>query len=260
MSIRFALISDSKQVTGADLAKMAPALERSAVECWRVWHAYLPMEFKDHEPSVFPWAGSIDGAPALPDWRSGTLTHVVPIYFVDAQSRSAGTLGVHFQQGDRPAARVFMGAGSGLYQGRHSATETASHEINEVLVNPWLDQWDRIPGRANVWMPRENCDAVQTHYPVGEHDVSVSNFSYPAWHGLSNPSSVPADQVDHRGELGAAGELGPEGYRIVRNRDWILSFEYGPKRQGFGARDMDALAHPLSRTRRILESAAGVVP
>lgn len=252
--LRIALISDSARVSEADLFRMAPALEQSARHAWDVWREHLPWWMRDIPPSIIPWdvAAGVKSARQLPMWEGSTSEHMVPLYFVDDTSRDGGTLAVHYVQGDRPAGRVYVENASGLNDGPYSVSEAASHEILEVMLNPWIDGWTPMPGRSGVWVANELCDPVQDHYEVEAHGIAwkVSNFVYPPWFERSGEG-----QVDHLRTLVAPGEIGPEGYVILRDADWRISYEFGGTRSDFRGIETVAKHHPMARTQRIGEMA-----
>lgn len=246
--MRFALITDTKQMGAGDLMAMSRALEINAMHCWRAWQQYLPPWASDAPPSIMLW----DNEP-LTGWRD---SHLAPVYFLSDDSRSPDVLAVHFVEGIRPAGRVFVDRGSGLNEGLISVTELASHEILEMIVNPWLDHWEHVPGRLGYTVPREVCDPTQRHYEVTAtgRPWRVSNFVLPSWFGLRPVTAQPGEPVDHIGELEGPGTIGPEGY-IVKRDGWEISYEFG--QQYAGAREFGSVGKPMGRTREIVARARG---
>jgi len=239
--MRFALISASPSVTGSDLMRMAEPMEASMGHVWEAWKGYMPSWSSGSRPSVMPW----DDTP-LPTWEGGNVDYLCPVYFTDDLSNS-NTLAVHYNQGDRPAARVYVQAASGLNTGATSVFESLCHEGAEMMADPWANMWSPLPGRPGVSVADENADPVQDWYAVTVRGTTwrAANFVTPAWFGRC------PGPVDHKGTLQTPGQVGPEGYLIVRNdATGAVSYEFGPRRDGFSSRQMNALAHPLSRTGR----------
>lgn len=228
------LISESTKADAAALRLIARALEENLKHAWLAWRPYLAHWIADAPPVVVQW----DDEP-LPPWAGAEpsrISRAVPLYFVDALSRNPKTLAVHYVQGNRPAARVYVDAATGLNTGRGSVMELAGHEAIEVMGNPWVDLWEIVPGRPNVLTPRELCDAVQDTYESVSRDSEgrrwqLANFLHPVWFGL--PSAFGATfRADHKGTLTEPGAIGPEGYLVVRDDDWNVSHEFGARYSG----------------------------
>lgn len=190
----FALISQSKIVSPARLYPIALACEIGAVHCARSWSVQPPAVEVFDDPRKIP-------------------TGAFPVVFVD-DPNDRGWLGVHYAN---RTATVFADAGSGLFNGRESISETTSHEVNESTINPGLNQWHIHPTKG-VMVAREVCDMVQgSHYTVNVEGAAlpVSNFVLPSWFEPGDASGV----YDWVGELVAPGQLGVGGYQILRNAD-----------------------------------------
>lgn len=207
------LIDESKSITGGHLESMAMALEANARHCAKAWGLEGPI--------VEPWKF---GRTAL---RRGQW----PLYFMDDTTLDPGALAVHYVENGRPSGRVYVGRGTGINIGQHSLFESASHEIVEMIINPYLKNWRFMPGRPGVQVALEVADPVQDWYPIddGEETWKAANFVHPRWFGLRNPAGIPPDSIDHKGTLSKPGEIGPEGYAILLTQTGDIVYGGKPK-------------------------------
>jgi hypothetical protein len=230
MSLLFVLISATPLVRTADLYGMARAIEVGAKNCADAWQLA--------PPAVDVCAD----ATSLPDG-------CCPVVFVDDNS-DPGALAVHFVS-DRfqPAARVYMNNASGVNTGDWSASEGASHEVLEALCDPLCDAWHTHPTRPGIEVALEVSDPVQGFYFVeaAGQRWRVSNFVLPAWFEHHPDGGF----FDWMSELHEAGEVGANGYVILRDKTGATWTE-----DAFGARSMAAkkpgAAHPWARSSRRL--------
>lgn len=121
----------------------------------------------------------------------------------------AGALGYHelTSQGT-PLGKIFakleLDTGS-------SWTATLSHELLEMLVDPWIN-WCAIGSDGEIYA-LEVCDAVEADnlgYLIG--DVLVSDFVTPAWF-----EPTCADRLDFKQHLSKQLELARGGYISIFN-------------------------------------------
>jgi hypothetical protein len=118
----------------------------------------------------------------------------------DASAR-LGLLGHHCVQPDGlPFATVAVGA---VRRRGRPVSLIASHELAELLTNPWCDRTARRDDGSTVAV--ECCDPVEEEQ--AELDgIVVCDFVYPAWFGL------PGDgRLDHLGRVRAPFEVLPRG-------------------------------------------------
>lgn len=235
----FCFITETKLVSPSDLYRVKQAIEPCAVACARAW-ALDPNIAID----VFADRKTM---PRGPDF--------FPVVFLGDDSEDPGTLAVHFAGG----ARVYVGRSSGLLAGPESVSEAASHEVNEALVDPFCDLYTHCPGRpAGVETPLESVDALQDSYVlrVGNDDVQVANFLHREWFADKYADADEArrfldagGKFDHMGRLSRAGEIGPEGYLMLRQGDrrWLENAA-----GGMASRTKPGATHPMSRTERRL--------
>ena len=135
----------------------------------------------------------------------------------------AGALGYHELTSDgTPLGKVF--AGLDLRAGS-SWTVTLSHELLEMLADPWLN-WcaQGVDGRVYAL---EVCDAVEADrlgYMI-DH-VLVSDFVTPAWFEHTH-----ADRVDFKRRIRKPLELGKGGYiGVLESGGWTqLAAEGSPE-------------------------------
>jgi hypothetical protein len=153
-----------------------------------------------------------------------------------------------------------------LNSGPYSVSETASHEILEPICNSMLAVWKPHPTRPGVEVAYENCDPCQDTYPIRASgtDWLVSNFVTPFWFmsQYRNPQAVlTLERAEDYGldwcmRLKAPGEIGPDGYAVLRERrpdggwrQWAQGAD-GPLSQH--SRQLARKQHHASRTRRLL--------
>lgn len=225
----FALVSATPLVHTGDLYRMRRALEQNARSCAESWSLEPPAV------EVFP-PGAI-----LPAWCT-------PVVFVDEET-DVGASAVHYVLPTLlPAARVYMQRASDLLSGDWAASVSASHEIMETLVDPGCDQWRDHPDqeRKGVQIALEVGDPVQSAYVISGpvDDVSVSNFVTPLYF---DPYGATKGKLDMSGELRKPGEIGPQGYAILRSatEQWLESSEGRLSRH-----PKPGATHPWARTVR----------
>lgn len=219
-----------------DLWHMAQALEANAAHCADAWELARPA------------VAVVDDARALP-----AISNCHPVVLVGEPGPS-GVLAIHSWDWLRhtTSSRVFVPKTSGLRGGRQSICEGAGHEILEALVNPLLNQWRAHPQDPKVQVALEGCDPVQDTYDVlviWRRETTrwpVANFVLPAWFDHEAPGPY-----DHAGTLTAPGQLGPDGYAILRDPKDGRTFPVWGSRGIPGADRQTALQHLAARTRRL---------
>jgi hypothetical protein len=201
-----ALFDKAGLLTTRDLLVMARALDLNAQHRAAAW---------GFEPPVFV---------VRRDERQLQADEMA-LVFVTGEEGDPGALAVHFWDPFRgePAGRVYVDRASGLNFGRYSVCESASHEL-EALNNPKLWQWRLHPdpqrAAAGVEIALEDSDPTQDTYEVVSPDEwgrpvawRVANFVLPAW--FQPPTGEPR-RFDYAGRLSRPGEIGPEGYAVMR--------------------------------------------
>jgi hypothetical protein len=140
-------------------------------------------------------------------------------------SDEAGALGYHFEApGDFVTGIVAVGAildaGSQPLSGPYAVSTVVSHEVCEMVVNPWVSGWSDT---GKGWMvATEVCDPVQGDY-YEINGVAVSDFVTP---DFFSPVVSPNDRFDHLGRVSAPFEIAPGGY--------VLNYEDGQINTYFG--------------------------
>lgn len=234
MTFLFALITESKLVSPAELFLMREALEANAADCAKAWGLDAP---------------AVDVLPA----QSTLPEFCQPVVFTDEDS-DPEALAYHYWQVNRPAARVLCTKASGVFTGDWSMSELASHEILEALVDPECNQWRLVPTRSGVFQALEVCDPVQDSYDIqptkdGDPVVTVSNFVIRSYFG-----SELMPPFDHLGTLVRPFEIGTDGYALFeQNGNTWTENDNGPF--AYSSEKPGAL-HPWSRTMRRLARAA----
>jgi hypothetical protein len=232
----FALCDPERLFRPGDLWAMAQALELNAAHCADAWGLARPA------------VKLIDDASYLP-----TFANCHPVVLVgEGQPSKPGALAHHGWDWVRnvTTSRVYVHRSSGLRTGRYSVCEAAAHEVTEALVDPLVNQWRRHPQEPGVEVALEIADPVQDTYDVevewrGRNSTwPVANFVLPAWF-----DATASGPYDHKGTLKEPGQLGPEGYAILRDRNG-RTFPVWGARGIPGAERSAALQHPAARTRR----------
>jgi hypothetical protein len=123
----------------------------------------------------------------------------------------AGALGYHELTSEgAPLGKVF--AGLDLRNG-YSWTATFSHELLEMLADPWLN-WCAQGTNGEVYA-LEVCDAVEADELGYELDgILVSDFITPSWF-----EPTECDRVDFKRRIKKPFELGPAGYVSTLNAE-----------------------------------------
>jgi hypothetical protein len=124
----------------------------------------------------------------------------------------AGALGYHDEDGSEvPYSRVFVKTAQ---ENGQQASEVASHELTEMLVDPHVDAtaWDPKGSRLYAFEVGDPCQG--NGYDVGAPEgratgVLVADFVLPGW---MDPNTPPGQQTDYRGALRGPFALGPQGY------------------------------------------------
>lgn len=167
-------------------------------------------------------------------------TGVIPagcwgLFFSD-DSDQAQALGYHELDGLFPAGFVFVrtSAAAGV-----CLTETASHELAELLLDPGANLAALSP--RGHWVAREVCDPVQgVTIPV--NGLPMADFVLPSWYGVG---SGPFDQA---GACLQAWEVLPGGYVPVSDgQSWTQVFGSLESKLAFQKRGG---GDPLKRTSR----------
>jgi len=192
----------------------------------------------------------------------------VPVVFVDATtSTDPSLLAYHYYDSftTLPAARVLAESTSELYTGPNSLFESAAHEILEALLNPDLNWWAPHPDASrNDDVAGEGCDPVQNTYPIAHAGTAWpgANFITREWfsaelfadNDLRKRFLASGRGFDHNRGLTQPGEVGPEGYVILRDRATGTVRSAARTATPWGARSLHELAakrHPWSRSHRL---------
>jgi hypothetical protein len=136
------------------------------------------------------------------------------VVYDKARRGDAGFRGYHFQRNGNPVASIF--AEEDLIDDK-TISDTLSHEVLEMLVDPALNLYAYRPGDGTRRRDRgyfyEVCDAVQCmHYKID--GVRVCNFVYPEWFEYAWPRH--SRKFDHRGALGEPFEILAGCYADIR--------------------------------------------
>jgi hypothetical protein len=120
----------------------------------------------------------------------------------DACSFSGCALGYHDLIDGKPTSRVFAATGNEFHE---SWQLTFSHELFEMLVDPWVNRMAMWGGRT--WLV-EVCDPPESgFYAYFVNGVAISDFITPRWYDSSLPGAF-----DFTRRLRRAGQIGRHGY------------------------------------------------
>ncbi len=149
---------------------------------------------KDFGPS---WSIKASAA-ALPKDFVESLDRVdAIIYIEDKPSKSDGTLGFHDKRlSGMPYGICYQSISESLGE---PWTVTASHELCELLLNPWIGSYEYGPHPENagrfVFHWREACDAVQSQsYTIKNSNgskIEVSDFVLPLYFTMESEAPGP---------------------------------------------------------------------
>lgn len=158
-----------------------------------------------------------------PIWGLGATLHFVPsgakapanmwwLTFLD-NSDVAGALGYHdLTPAGQPIGKVFAGTDK---QFGSSVSVTASHELLEMLADPWInlcafEQSTDTAGRLWAWEVCDACESDSLAYKIASAgNTLVSDFVYPAYF---SGIQVPGVRYDHMGAVKSPFQILPDGY------------------------------------------------
>jgi hypothetical protein len=191
------------KIEDAEIERIIKALQRQVNEHFQpVWGVGAELKFKK--------AGAV-----VPK-----NCYQIIIYDKARGKKDAGFLGYHFQRNGNPVASIF--AEEDLSHDK-TISDTLSHEVLEMLVDPAINLYAYRPGDGNKRRDRgyfyEVCDAVQcVHYKID--GVRVCNFVYPEWFEYAWPRD--SRKFDHRGALREPFEILKGCYADIREagRGW----------------------------------------
>ncbi len=190
--VHVALVDDTNTIDPDELAHVAAALsEQVAADFSPVWKVVASV-------GVYPKA------------PPGTWA----IHLLDGLDEP-GALGFHTDENHQPLARVDLTGGKGGSTPADDWPVTASHELLEMLADPWGNRlhaaaapqgWPGDGPRVRYLVEvGDPCEA--TSYPVA--GVNLSDFLLPAFY---RSSAGPHTPVSHAGGVQHPLEIAPGGY------------------------------------------------
>jgi hypothetical protein len=197
MTINIDVINSSSVLTDDQVSQALPAFQKQAntdvSTAWGIDAVSLNFVAANAQPSKSHW------------W----------IVVLD-NSDQAGALGYHdLTSGGLPISKVFAGTDK---QYGYNWTVTATHELIEMLVDPWLNLCAVGPDRK-IWA-YEACDPVEADQLGYQIDgVVVSDFCLPTW--WEPPRAGVA--VDFKGHITKPLQLAKGGYAqyLDPRRGWV---------------------------------------
>lgn len=202
MGSQIAIINESTIIKDDELANIVKALQTQVGRDYApIWGRYAKLTFvpKGQTPPDDQW------------WLA-----------VLDNSDAAGALGYHETTNTgKPLGKVF--AADDIKYGS-SVSVTLSHELLEMLGNPWINLTAIDPNASqlvNVFM-HEMCDPCEDDslgYKI--NGVLVSDFLTPEWF---NPLGTPGDKMTFNGTIQIPLSLATGGYMSVYNiakKHWV---------------------------------------
>jgi hypothetical protein len=200
---KIALINASSLVTDEECARAVKALNKQVdVDLSPIWNvncSLVAVPLGKKPPKDSWWLTILDDS----DW--------------------AGALGYHdLSDEGYPAGKIFVRTSQRYGE---PWTVTASHELLEMLVDPYV-YLTAGPDHNGLSWAYELCDPPQDEsYKID--GVEVSNFVHPAWFG-TGPSYQ--GKYDHLGTIKAPFELRPNGYISVYQPGKGWTDQFGQKK------------------------------
>lgn len=241
----FVLVSETKLVTAKDLFYLAKGIEQCAYDCAAVWGRSKP------------------AIAVVDSWDKLGLSakrNVHPVVFMEGGSD--GLLAEHWWDVNHrgPAARVFVTARSELKSGQYSLAESASHEVVEAMINPFVSLWADCPGRPGIEMAYEVADMTQDTYGVDVDGTEwpMANFVTPDYFETRLSPEEPrkaflkaGGKFDHAGRMTFPGQILPTGYAILRrpkNDGSHVTYPVYGSGASMSPERLQAKAHPWARS------------
>jgi hypothetical protein len=227
-----ALVNQCSMLSDEDVSRILLPLQTQVTEhVAPVWRIDAKLSFVGTGKPIPPGA-----------WR---------LFLMDTTDDAGGDTGYHNTDSDGPFGRVFVKT---AYQDQQNWTIVTSHELLEMLINPFANLAAFVPnddqGQTGVYYDLEICDPVYPDslaYDIG--GTKVSDFVFPSWFSpyVAQPDpSKPSGQVDFARRLDGPVKLGPGGmaaYCGVGRQTWWSD-------QAAGALLPAGGSHPSPRPRK----------
>jgi hypothetical protein len=175
-------------------------------------------QYWDKKPQVQLVHNAVGVKAPFPLWTAYIYDDLsgVPDRLVRPEALS-GAVGWHEVDGGVPYMVVLASTSNNSKRAYNSWTWAFSHELLEILVNPWDRYVGPYPGFGvvpAVAYGAEVCDPVEgTWYRYAGTGPVLSNFVTPAW--FDPGSSMPPDPLDFLGTLSVPLVAGPGGTNNV---------------------------------------------
>lgn len=222
-----AVINESTVVSDSDVQDLIEALQNQVdADFSQIWHVGCKLVFQDKTQPAQPGV-----------WQLVILDN----------SDQAGALGYHEMTatGD-PLGKVF--AGEDLKYGS-SWTVTASHELLEMLADPWINLTVQVDDQTlYAYEVCDACEADNLGYDITIKNgklIHVSDFVTPEWFQPAMSLNFP---FDLRGHVQKPLELLPDGYISILK---INSSNGWSQLNGrFSSEEVEARSAPVEGHRR----------
>jgi len=131
------------------------------------------------------------------------------------ESPEYGALGFHDVYSNKPVAYVFVKDSEAVGE---AWPLIFSHELWEMLVDPWVDRVSQDPLTGKMWAV-EVADPVESgYYAYFINNVPISDFVTPAWYNLRR--GQPYDFMRKLKKPHAVGRHGYAQYYDFRSQRW----------------------------------------
>jgi hypothetical protein len=156
-----------------------------------------------------------------------------------------GVLAYHDEEQDTPLAKVFVDT---IRQAGASLTVAASHELVEMLVDPYCDCYT-VTQNPQTLMAYEAADPVEDDSLAFEvAGFTVSDFVYPVWFDATRPAG--STRFDHQGVLDRPLQVHSGGYTITLTNGAVNeTFGSKEKAEAFALEDRRGHRSELRRAK-----------
>lgn len=200
----------------------------------------LPVIYVSNSSTVVPQA---DVEAALPAFQTAVSRDLAKYWHIDAvlttdpaQAASAdmtlavsddadqpGALGYHDVGLDgRPYGKVFARTGAAYNE---SWQLTFTHELFEMLVDPWINRFSIWNHRT--WLVEVGDPCESGFYAYAINGVVISDFITPSWYGAGFGSGKSKAPLDFTKKLKRAGQIGKHGYASYQKADGTWGQVFG---------------------------------
>ena len=164
------------------------------------WVSAVQHQVTDHFEKAYGYGAELEYVAKGREARASDYWSI----FVDDKSPTVDdALGYHDQdEKGKPVSYIFV---QDTIRDMQEPSVTLSHEVLELLANPFCDQAAMGPSQKRILVAYEACDPVQRQ-TYTHHGIAVSNFVFPNYFGLDDPPPY-----DYLGNVTKPFEIHPGG-------------------------------------------------